>query len=94
MAIEYDGLRWHSTEECIERDRRKELDCLNNNISIIRIDERLYRSDKRKNVLFENIKNIISNISNNIKPKVIKINLNKFLKKQEIKEYFIENYQN
>ena len=39
VAIEYDGVYWHDNENAIEREKRKNLLCKNNNIKLIRIRE-------------------------------------------------------
>jgi hypothetical protein len=55
-AIEYDGTYWHNTGGSLERDVRKNLECQEAGISLMRISEEDYINDKeevkRKVVLF------------------------------------------
>ena len=88
IAIEFDGRYWHNKE----RDTRKELDCLNNGIFLIRIDDNLYRKKTQNSYIFENIKNYVDLFQLNKQPKVVKIFYNNETKNFEIKELTINNY--
>lgn len=53
LAFEYHGKKWHSTQECIERDNKKEKLCKNKNICLIVILEnnRRYEEDIKAQII-------------------------------------------
>lgn len=62
-AIEFDGFRWHKSEWAInrgsiERDNRKNSECIEHGIELMRIDELFY--DKNKEIVFKSIELFLS----------------------------------
>ena len=76
IAIEYDGYKWHSNEENITRDKRKNELCKKHNIILIRVREKglpqlddciqVYRTDIKTN---DSLNKCIFDVLNIISPK-------------------------
>lgn len=49
VAIEYDGIYFHDSENIIKKEKEKEIYCLNNSIKLLRIKE--YRTGKEKSII-------------------------------------------
>ena len=80
IAIEYDGLHWHNSKDAIDREKKKNIFCKENNIELIRIREQG----------LEAIENCYSIIRNDFKDSSLRSSIIKVLKHLGIEKPDIE----